>query len=197
MELQAIISTLQRLEKMHRSLLEIALSKTEYVKNNDLDQLDAILKAEQSHVAAIETFEIQRQQQVQQYMISKGVQSATEPTISNLLEVAQGEQFIDDLKAVRESLLDVLQQLKTQNDLNQKLVFQSLQFVNVSLNMLRPQAPQEQINYSDKEVLRQDRVAKNHILIHKHKTHVMLLSMAMRFHLNLKEERLCVLHLWG
>ena len=160
MDLQTIISTLQRLEKMHRSLLEIALSKTEYIKNNDLDQLNNILKAEQSHVAAIETLEAQRQLQVQQYVSEKGLQPLDHPTISNLIDIAKDEVLINDLKVLRERLLEVLDQLKVQNDLNQKLVFQSLQFVNVSLNMLRPQAPQEQINYSDKEVLRQDRVAK-------------------------------------
>ena len=77
-----------------------------------------------------------------------------------LIDAAQNESDLYKLVEVRDRLLDVTQKLKTQNDLNQKLVFQSLQFINVSLNMMRPQAPQGQINYSDKEVLRQDRVAK-------------------------------------
>ena len=67
MELSAVLSTLDKLEKMHRSLLEISLSKTEFVKANDISQLDSIIKTEQAHVAAIETLELQRQTQVKQY----------------------------------------------------------------------------------------------------------------------------------
>ena len=160
MELNAVLSTLEKLEKMHRSLLEIALSKTEFVKANDISKLDSILKAEQAHVAAIETLELQRQTQVKQYLTLKGLTPLDKPTMMELIDAAKNESSLYELEEVRNRLLDVVQKLKAQNDLNQKLVFQSLQFINVSLNMMRPQAPQDQINYSDKEVLRQDRVAK-------------------------------------
>lgn len=160
MELNAVLSTLEKIEKMHRSLLEIALSKTEFVKASDIAQLDSILKTEQAHVAAIETLELQRQTQVKQYLTSKGVTPSNNPTMLELIDAAQNETTLNKLEEIRDRLLEVVQKLKAQNDLNQKLVFQSLQFINVSLNMMRPQAPQDNINYSDKEVLRQDRVAK-------------------------------------
>ena len=54
MSVQPIITILEKLEKMHKSLLEHAYRKTELVKNNDMDELDQMLKIEQSHVAAIE-----------------------------------------------------------------------------------------------------------------------------------------------
>lgn len=160
MELNAVLSTLEKLEKMHRSLLEIALSKTEFVKANDISKLDSILKTEQSHVAAIETLELQRQTQVKQYLTVKGLTPSDKPSMMELIDATQHESSLYELEEVRDRLIDVIQKLKAQNDLNQKLVFQSLQFINVSLNMMRPQAPQDQINYSDKEVFRQDRVAK-------------------------------------
>jgi hypothetical protein len=160
MDLQTIILTLQRLEKLHRSLLEVALSKTEIIKTNDIEQLNLILKSEQSHIAAIEKLELQRQQQVTDYMSGKGLLIVEDPSVSTLIGFAKDEHEVEKLEEVRVSLVKVLAELKLQNDLNQKLVFQSLQFINVSLNMLRPQAPQEQINYSDKEILHQDRVSK-------------------------------------
>lgn len=160
MKLSAIISTLEKIEKMHRSLLEIALNKTEYVKVNDITQLDSILKAEQSHVAAIETLELQRQTQVNQYLQSKGINPSENPTVSEVINAAQGEIELSQLIEVRDRLMDVVEKLKEQNELNQKLVFQSLQFINVSLNMLAPQRQQEQMNYSDKEVLKQNVIKK-------------------------------------
>ena len=159
MELSTIFVTLDKLEKMHRSLYELAVKKTELVKSNQIEELDRILKTEQAHVAAIETLEQQRQVQVQQYLTSKGFSYNGTPTVAHLVEAAHGEPLLAELKLFRERLIEVIETLKEQNDLNQKLVFQSLQFVNLSLNMMRPQQ-QDQVNYSDKEVLGQNTVGK-------------------------------------
>ena len=159
MELSIILGTLEKLEKMHRSLYELALKKTDLVKSNQIEELDLILKTEQAHVAAIETLEQQRQVQVKQYLTEKAFSYTGTPTVAHLIEAAHGEPLQAELKVIRERLIEVVEQLKAQNDLNQKLVFQSLQFVNLSLNMMRPQQ-QEQVNYSDKEVLGQNTVGK-------------------------------------
>lgn len=160
MELSTIIVTLENIEKMHRSLYEISLKKTELVKKNQIEELDSILKTEQSHVAAIETLEKQRQVQVKQYLTNKNFSYTGMPTVAQLIEAAHEEPLQAELKVLRERLMEVVEALKAQNDLNQKLVFQSLQFVNLSLNMMRPQQQQEQVNYSDKEVLGQNTVGK-------------------------------------
>ena len=159
MELSIILGTLEKLEKMHRSLYELALKKTDLVKSNQIEELDRILKTEQAHVAAIETLEQQRQNQVKQYLTEKAFSYTGTPTVAHLIEAAHGEPLQAELKVIRERLIEVVEMLKAQNDLNQKLVFQSLQFVNLSLNMMRPQQ-QEQLNYSDKEVLGQNTVGK-------------------------------------
>ena len=159
MELSTIIGTLDKLEKMHRSLYELALSKTNIIKSNEMEELDRILKTEQAHVAAIETLEQQRQVQVKQYITNKGFSYTSTPTVAHLIEAAHGETLLEELKTQRERLLEVVDLLKAQNNLNQKLVFQSLQFVNLSLNLMRPEQP-EQVNYSDKEVFGQNTVSK-------------------------------------
>jgi len=159
MELSTILGTLDKLEKMHRSLYELALSKTNIIKSNEIEELDRILKTEQAHVAAIETLEQQRQVQVKQYLTNKGFSYTSTPTVAHLVEAAHEEPILEELKTQRERLLEVVDLLKAQNNLNQKLVFQSLQFVNLSLNMMRPEQP-EQVNYSDKEVFGQNTISK-------------------------------------
>ena len=159
MELSTILGTLEKLEKMHRSLYELALKKTDLVKSNQIEELDHILKTEQAHVAAIDTLEQQRQVQVKQYLTNKGFSYTGAPTVAQLIEASHGEPLLAELKEQRDRLMEVVEILKIQNELNQKLVFQSLQFVNMSLNLIRPQQ-QEQVNYSDKEVLGQNTVSK-------------------------------------
>ncbi|XRD25634.1 hypothetical protein AABM34_03335 [Lysinibacillus fusiformis] len=51
MSVEAINSTLMMLERMHKSLLELAFKKTEIIKAGDIEALDQLLKDEQAHVA--------------------------------------------------------------------------------------------------------------------------------------------------
>ncbi|QCR31491.1 flagellar protein FlgN [Lysinibacillus sp. SGAir0095] len=148
MSVQSIISILERLEKMHKSLLELSFHKTELVKKGDMEGLDTIIKNEQSHVAAIEVLEKQRQQMVTDYLRAKGIALADTPTVADVIEAAESDNERKRLEDIRNELMSVIADLSKQNDLNQKLVFQSLQFVNMSLDMLRPRP--EEINYSGK-----------------------------------------------
>ncbi|HWL24559.1 MAG TPA: flagellar protein FlgN [Ureibacillus sp.] len=161
MPVQPIIETLEKLEKVHRSLLELALRKTEVVKKGDMAELDQILKNEQSHVAAIETIEKQRQVLVTDYLKSKGIDFSDIPTVADVIEAANSETEREQLEQVRERLVQVVGELKSQNDLNQKLVYQSLQFVNMTLEMVRPR--ETQINYSGNEVKGQNKTPKRSI----------------------------------
>lgn len=158
MELSTIYTTLEKLEKMHRSLYELALKKTDLVKENQIELLDQLIKTEQAHVAAIETLENQRKQQVKVYLEQKGVVKDN-PTVSDLLDVAKGDTYFENIQNIRHRLIEIVEKLKVQNELNQKLVFQSLQFINVSLQLMKPQVD-ENINYSNKEVLGQQKQAK-------------------------------------
>ncbi|TQE91421.1 flagellar protein FlgN [Ureibacillus terrenus] len=146
MSIQPILSILEKLEKMHKSLLDYAHQKTELVKHNDVDELNNILKIEQSHVAAIEQLEAQRQEKVKEYFRAKGLKVSGPPTVAELMEAVEDEEERRRLADVRSRLMNVIEALKRQNELNQQLILNSLQFVNVTLNMLRPQA--EPINYS-------------------------------------------------
>ena len=151
MSIATIVVTLEKLEKMHKSLLELALAKTEYIKQGDMEKLDQLIKNEQAHVAAINTLEQQRQSTVTDYLRAKGIALADTPSVADVITAAENSESTEQLVSVRERLIALLNQLKMQNDLNQKLVMNSLQFVNITLDAMRPQRT-EQFNYSGAEV---------------------------------------------
>lgn len=159
MSIANIVATLEKLEKMHKSLLELALAKTEHIKQGEMEQLDQIIKNEQAHVAAIDTFEQQRQLMVTDYLRAKGIALTDTPTVADVIQVAQEDNEAEALIAVRARLMELLEKLKTQNDLNQKMVMHSLQFVNLTLDAMRPQRS-EQFNYSGAEVRGNGEVAR-------------------------------------
>ncbi|MEK5230798.1 flagellar protein FlgN [Lysinibacillus sp. FSL K6-0232] len=158
MSVEAIRSTLTMLERMHKSLLELAYKKTEIIKAGDIQALDQLLKDEQAHVAAIDKLEQQRQKQVTDYFEAKGLASTDNRTVADVIEAAEQQADKEALSAVRDRLLLIINNLRQQNDLNQKLVFQSLQIVNLTLDSLRPRT--EQINYSSNEVRGTNTVVK-------------------------------------
>ncbi|MER2027848.1 MAG: flagellar protein FlgN [Solibacillus sp.] len=151
MSIANIVVTLEKLEKMHKSLLELALAKTEYIKQGDMEQLDQLIKNEQSHVAAINTLEQQRQLMVTDYLRAKGIALTDSPSVSDVITAAENSESTEKLVSVRERLIALLNQLKMQNDLNQKLVMNSLQFINITLDTMRPQQ-NEQFNYSGAQI---------------------------------------------
>ena len=158
MSVQPIVSILEKLEKMHKSLLELGLKKTELVKKGDMEGLDEIIKNEQSHIAAIEVLEKQRLQMVTDYLRANGIAPAETPTVAHVIEAAQNEEERSQLDGVSKELIAVIADIRKQNELNQQLVFQSLKFVNMTLDMLRPQP--DQINYSGNQGAEQNNTVK-------------------------------------
>jgi flagellar biosynthesis/type III secretory pathway chaperone len=112
-------------------------------------KLDQLLKDEQSHLAAIVQMDNQRQVAVIQYLTDQGRSVPANPTVGDLLN-ATPDVDKKSLEEARDRLLHAIHDLKWQNDLNQKLTYQSLQFVNLSLDMVRPTT--ESVNYSRPEI---------------------------------------------
>lgn len=150
-----IIQNLTNLVRMHKSLLDLATKKTDIIVESNMEELDALIKKEQAHVAAIEQLERQRQQLVTDYLAAKGSASSLTPTVAELIEAADAPNKAK-IQTIREELLTIIDALRAKNELNQKMVYQSLQMVNMTLELMRPRpaAQADTMNYSSKEVRR-------------------------------------------
>lgn len=144
MSAAVIIKQLDNLISLHSSLSKLATQKTEAVKTSNMDTLNALLNDEQKHIKAIEQIEKARQKEVAKLLATNSTPSSD--PFQDLLTVAT-EQEKDQLTAKKEQLLQIIENLKNQNNLNQQLIFQSLQYINISLDMLRPQHQQADFNY--------------------------------------------------
>lgn len=149
MSLTKILTSLDHLAKLHNSLLRLAHDKTGLIKEGDMEALDQLLKDEQAHLAAISQMDDQRQNAVLAYLAERGKPVIGNPTIADVIEVAPDMEK-RSVEEARDRLLHAIHDLKWQNDLNQKLTYQSLQFVNLSLDMVRPQS--QSVTYSKQEI---------------------------------------------
>jgi hypothetical protein len=132
MSTENLISIMEKLLKLHQSLLELSVKKTDIVIKGDMEGLNQILKDEQAHITAIRKFESERQKCAE--AILPGMDK---PTISECIEAVDGVEK-DMLIQLRTDLLEMVSKIKEKNDLNQQMIHQSLQFVHLTMNLIAP-----------------------------------------------------------
>jgi hypothetical protein len=141
MSAEKLVTTMEKLLKLHKSLYELAVKKTDIVKIGDMDALNQTLKDEQAHLAAINKLENDRQK-----IAASIVPGTDKPTIEDCLTAdAIGDTYRAQLTKIRTDLVDVITHIQQQNELNQQMIYQSLQFVNLSMQLVMPQP--EEYNY--------------------------------------------------
>ncbi|WP_078378889.1 flagellar protein FlgN [Sutcliffiella halmapala] len=126
MSIPTIISTLEQLAALHDSLYELTTRKAEIVKSNSIEDLQELTKEEKKCTTAIYQLERQR------------AELSGNKTISELL-VDASENEKAALLQLRERLTNTIESIKQQNELNQQLLQQSLQFVSMTINALNPE----------------------------------------------------------
>ncbi|MFZ0370831.1 MAG: flagellar protein FlgN [Halobacillus sp.] len=144
--LKSVIQCMDHLKQLHESLLILSRKKTEALKSNDTNSIQQLLTQERKHVQAINKVEKQRGEAVVSWCEAQGL-STYEPTISNIIANLEGDSQAK-LEAIYEEMILVLSSLKQQEQLNAQLTKQSLQFINMSLDMLQPSL--DSVNYGGK-----------------------------------------------
>ena len=92
------------------------------------------MKSEQKHILAIKQIDEERKAAVANLVAGQS-RTAYSATLSDCLPFLQREEQ-DELLTVQNQLLNQIDQLKEVNKLNQQLIEQSLQFVNLSIDMI-------------------------------------------------------------
>lgn len=147
MSVNSIIDKLEQLVEIHQQLIQFSLEKTTIVKNGEVDKLQSHLVKERKLVQQLEKAEAAREKEVEKWFIDNGL-SLDDTTITTMLQHLQdeGEQQALEANAVR--LAEALINLKQQEQLNVALIQQSMQFVQLSIDLLSPSLAN--INYSNK-----------------------------------------------
>lgn len=143
MSAQKIIQALQQLVQLHQEMRQIASEKTEMIKAKDTDGLSSLLVKEQKQIQLIAKVENQRGYAVREFLVAF---NKTEATLQEVIELADHPEA-EALENLKQELIQEIDRLKDLNKLNQDLLVQSLQFINLSLDLMRPP---ENYNY-DKE----------------------------------------------
>lgn len=136
----------------HKNLNVLAKDKTEVVKKNQIDALRMIIKEEKKQLQAISKLEATLVKETASFLQNNGI-STDELTITKVIEVAT-EVDKEQLQTAKFELENEVMELSKQNRMNQELLEQSLQFINVSLDLLQPEI--DSFNYDRNEAGQQE-----------------------------------------
>ena len=152
MSAATIIEQLDVLIKLHENLNKLAVQKTEVIKKGDMEKLNKLLIEEQKYVKAIQQVENKRQLSVEQFF-----QNSNQKSLLDVIETSSPSEQ-KTLNEQRNQLLQIIAELKNTNNLNQQLIYHSLQYVNITLDMLRPQ--ETNLNYGQTSVANQGQISR-------------------------------------
>lgn len=148
LSLQTFGKSLQQLVLLHESLLSISEQKTIAIKADDIEKLQPLLVKERKHVQALEQEEINRQKDVRNWFAENNFRSEDQ-TITSMLELITDKEQQARIAEITMQLTKVVTNVKRQEQLNHALIQQSLQFVELSLNLLNPSI--NNLNYGSKK----------------------------------------------
>lgn len=141
-----LINILKREIEIYGKLLKISKDKTEIIAKEKVTELENITKLEQTFVSDIGKLETQRDEIVRNLSNDIGI-NASDVTISSLIKHLDLEKA-QKLEFCKNKLLEIINEIKTVNDLNSKLIQNSIDYINFSLNVLSS-VPEVNNNYSN------------------------------------------------
>lgn len=134
--------------KIHEDLIGVSVHKTEIVKDGLIEKLQPLLVKERKYTQMLEQAEVKRKREVDTWFLHQQL-PVNDATITQMLEVLTEKQEKEKLENMMIALTEAITKLKQQEQLNYALIQQSMQFVQLSLEMLNPTI--KNMNYGKKK----------------------------------------------
>lgn len=146
--MRVLYEAMQYLVDLHVDLIEVSRKKTEEIKQGDMEKLSKLLMQERKQVQLISQKESERQELVEKFFVEKNAQKE-EQTMTNLLAYIDDGTEKTEFEKVMSALIDAIVELREVEQLNKELMEQSMQLVQLSLDMLQPSI--NRMNYDGKQ----------------------------------------------
>lgn len=143
-----VIQSLEQLIEMHRHLIDISKKKTDVLIKGSTEELQKLIIQEHKQIQLLENEEIKRVQAVEKWFRTNNLLDI-EMTITNMLDHLEDEKEKIELENQTVALTTSMATLKQQEQLNQSLLQQSMQFVQMNLDLLSPSI--KNMNYGNKQ----------------------------------------------
>lgn len=146
MPLTTLIELLERLDEAHIQMLDLAAFKKKTIIDNKVDSLIDIMNRETKLMKQIGQLEEKRAEATYVFLQGVGIRSNLNLNLTELSRLVFDPEDKSRLVHIQQKLSGTLHRLKEANELNQKLIEQSLTFIDYSLDLLVGR-PNQDITY--------------------------------------------------
>lgn len=129
-----LIIVLGQETELYTEILNITKNKTNTIVEGKVAELENMVKLEQSLLLKMGKLETLREQSIDKISAQIGVKPS-ELTLSQLYKHLD-EQDVQALKKHQNKMAAIVNEVKNSNDLNSKLIKNSLDYINFSINLL-------------------------------------------------------------
>lgn len=145
-----LIEVLVDQKECYAGLLTLAKYKTDSIVNREMETLQEVLKREQEFVGRSARLEKSREEILKDISNVLNV-NLQELTISSLvLKLNKTPEEQVKLRKLRNELLNIIEEIKRQNETNEGLLNQSLEFIDFTLHAIQSMNSQPSSGYEDK-----------------------------------------------
>jgi len=145
--IEKIVENLEKEKNVYCDILELSRKKTEIIRQGKVEELDNIIKAEQSLVMLAGGLRGEREK-LSGMIASQMKMDIKELTLSQLMEWVD-EPLKGRMKSLQQEFIAVLNEQKQLNDLNQRLIQINLDYIDFTLDLLNGE-PQSSELYQQK-----------------------------------------------
>lgn len=143
--LKPLISTFEEIVAIQEQLVNVSGRKRDFLVAGNIDSLSKLIQEESKLVRVLGKLEEERLFQMKEYLKSRGILTE-ELSLSQLLQIIPTKADQVQIQALAEKLQLTIQELQKHNELNTKLIQDSLNYVNNSIDLMTDQS-KETINY--------------------------------------------------
>lgn len=129
-----LMEILNKEAAIYDGVLKLSKSKTDTIVAGKVAELEGITRLEQSLILQMGKLEDEREKLIDRLSVHLKI-DASEITISSLEKLLQKDQA-DKLRACHKALDRTIKELSDSNDLNSKLIRNSLDYIDFSVNIL-------------------------------------------------------------
>ena len=129
-----LADVLNKEASLYSDFLAISKEKTDVIINGKIIELENITQKE-SFSSAMHKFEVEREKIIDQIARKSGFNSS-ELTVSRIVEEHDNLDETLKLKSYRDKIMNLIDELKRVNEINYKLIKNSLEYIDFSINLM-------------------------------------------------------------
>lgn len=132
--LKSLVNVLKQEAAIYEELLAMSKDKTDVIVKGKIQELEQMVKSEQEYILRLSGFESEREALVDRLSDIKDTK-AEELTISAITQMFAGKEA-EELLNVQQKLMETIKSLSETNELNEKLIQSSLEYINFTISLM-------------------------------------------------------------